>query len=85
MNENMSFKELFDIIKHRLLLIFIMTAVVTLVTGYINSGWFRPFIRHRPKCSFMKQAVKKFESQRRSAESSLQQYVSNDNEKPGCA
>ncbi len=36
MNENMSFKELFDIIKHRLLLIFIMTAVVTLVTGYIQ-------------------------------------------------
>lgn len=36
MNENMSFKELFDIIKHRFLLIFIMTAVVTLVTGYIQ-------------------------------------------------
>ncbi|MCP6683372.1 YveK family protein [Bacillus nakamurai] len=36
MNENMSFKELFGIIKHRLLLIFIMTAVVTLITGYIQ-------------------------------------------------
>lgn len=37
MNENMSFKELFDIIKRRFLLIFIMTAVVTLVTGYIQT------------------------------------------------
>ncbi|MBY8911466.1 hypothetical protein KY305_01660 [Bacillus sp. YC2] len=36
MNENMSFKELFGIIKHRFLLIFIMTAVVTLITGYIQ-------------------------------------------------
>jgi capsular polysaccharide biosynthesis protein len=81
----MSFKELFDIIKRRFLLIFIMTAVVTLVTGYIQFRVISPVYQASTQVLIHETSgEKKIKSQRHPAESPLQQHVSNDNEKPGC-